>query len=132
MRRAIAGVVAAAVCGMSGCIIVVDRDREVRYYSEDGKPSRPIGVYLGEVDRATATQLGIERGNAALVTSVSSHSPADKGGLKAYDIITGVNGDTHASPDRVRRAIQNQNAGGELHFAVVRGGQPLTVCIVKP
>jgi serine protease Do len=132
MRRAIAGVMVAAVCGMSGCIIVVDRDREVRYYSEDGKPSRPIGVYLAEMDRATASQLGIDRGEAALVTSVSSHSPADKGGLKAYDVITSVNGDTHASPERVRRAIQNQNAGGELHFGLLREGKPLTVCVVKP
>ena len=58
-----------------------------------GRVSRGrIGVSIQEVNAQFAESFGLERPRGALVGSVESGGPADKGGVKAGDIILSVNG----------------------------------------
>jgi serine protease Do len=58
-----------------------------------GKVTRGrIGVQIQEVNAQFAESFGLDRPRGALVTLVEGDGPADKGGVKAGDIIVGVNG----------------------------------------
>ena len=58
-----------------------------------GKVSRGrIGVSIQEVNAQFAESFGLDRPRGALVGSVESGGPADKGGVKAGDIILSANG----------------------------------------
>ncbi len=51
-----------------------------------------IGVNIQEVDQALANSFGLPRPQGALVSRVEPGSPAEKAGIKAGDVILGVNG----------------------------------------
>lgn len=51
-----------------------------------------IGVNIQEVDQALANSFGLPRPQGALVSRVEPGSPAEKAGIRAGDVILGVNG----------------------------------------
>jgi serine protease Do len=51
-----------------------------------------IGVNIQEVDQTLANSFGLPKPRGALVSRVEPGSPAEKGGIRAGDIILGVNG----------------------------------------
>lgn len=115
---------------LSGCLIVVDHGDHDSYVRDDDTYHRGrIGVYLDSVEPSTASQVGVDRTRATLVTGVVGDSCAEKAGLKTYDVITGVDGSPDASPSRVRRAIREHKSGEEVSFAILREGKPLTITV---
>lgn len=61
---------------------------------------------------------------------VVAAGPAEKAGLKAGDIITGVNGEKLTAKNVLSDVIQKYNVGEAIKLKVLRAGQILTVSVV--
>lgn len=91
---------------------------------KDGKKVRRgwIGVTIQDVDENAAKALGMEKPHGALIGSVMPNEPADKGGVKAGDIITAVNGKTVEDSAALLRAIAAEKPGSTATVTVWRNG----------
>ncbi|NNE94127.1 MAG: Do family serine endopeptidase [Verrucomicrobiales bacterium] len=79
-----------------------------------------LGVYLRELDTNFANALGRDDRSGVLVTEVGPGSPADKGGLKAGDLILKFNEKEVDSMPRLRLDISNTPPGSDVEFLVIR------------
>lgn len=122
------GLISGVVLG--GCVVVVDRTSD-EWSSEFRSSGRPkIGVTLAEPGRTLANQLKIDRGDATVITDVSANSPADRAGLKRYDIVTAIDGMPKADIDDLRRAVRSKEWGESINFTIIREGQTIEVPIL--
>ena len=82
---------------------------------------------MQNLSRRQAEYLGI-KGNdgGVLVVEVEDSSPADKGGLKRYDVIIELNGKKTRSADELSRAVKDVQPGRTIKVKVVREGKSLT------
>ena len=91
-----------------------------------GHVNRPyLGVTFEQLDETAAAGVGLVVG--ALVTNVSSGSPADRGGIKVHDVITKVN-DQAIDDDHPLGAVLRQYASGtKVSLNVYRNGKNQTL-----
>ncbi len=89
------------------------------------RSSDRLGITTGDLSPQLRDYFGAKAG--VLVTSVADGSAASKAGIKAGDVMTGVNGQTIDTPADVRREIGRIDAGAEFSIDVVRDKKPLTV-----
>ena len=88
---------------------------------KSGKVSRGrIGVQIQEVSAQIADAFGLDRPRGALVGSVEKDGPADKGGVKAGDIIVRVDGKAIERDAEVPSLISNTKAGSDTQIEVWR------------
>jgi serine protease Do len=100
-----------------------------------GRPLAWLGAYgLEPMDREVAAFLKLESQSGAVVSEVLEGSPAEKAGLKAHDIILGVDGTAlpRFRPDRVvvdyvERLIAARTPGQTLTLSVLRGSERMEV-----
>jgi len=95
-----------------------------------GKVSRGrIGVSIQEVNAQFAESFGLDRPRGALVGSVENGGPADKGGVKAGDIILSANGRAIERSSELPAVIAAVRPGTETALEVWRdrGVRKLTV-----
>jgi serine protease Do len=98
-----------------------------------GRPLAWLGAYgLEPMDREVAAFLRLESQSGAVVSEVLEGSPAEKAGLKAHDIILGVDGKPlpRFRPDRVvvdyvDRLIAAKAPGEAMALTVLRGSARL-------
>lgn len=131
-RRTVTMLGCALVAGVAafspGCIIV--SDREVHYRDEPSGPRQGrIGVEIDDTSAALAAQTGADRHRSCVLTGVVAGSPADRAGLKRYDVVTHIDGRDYASPSALREAIRGRREGDTLQLTVVREGKPVTATI---
>jgi serine protease Do len=94
-----------------------------------GRPLAWLGAYgLEPMDREVAAFLKLESQSGAVVSEVLEGSPAEKSGLKAHDIILGIDGKPlpRFKPDRVvvdyvERLIAAHHPGDTMALTVLRG-----------
>jgi serine protease Do len=94
-----------------------------------GRPLAWLGAYgLEPMDREVASFLKLESQSGAVVSEVLEGSPAEKAGLKAHDIILGIDGKPlpRFRPDRVvvdyvERLIAARLPGDTMTLSVLRG-----------
>ncbi len=84
-----------------------------------------IGVTVSDMSDQLGEYFGAKDG--ALVTSVTSDSPAARAGVKAGDVITAINGQEVKVPSDLRRAAQRLSAGAEFTIDVLRDKKKLTL-----
>jgi len=86
-----------------------------------------IGVSLDRSvePEVTLKALGVDHG--AIVESVSKGGPADKGGVRAGDIILGVNGTPVKDGDDLISHVADTAVGGTATLTVDRDGKPVTL-----
>lgn len=77
-----------------------------------------LGVTIESIDDQLAEYFGVKEG--VLVKSVQDGSAAQKAGLKAGDVITGINGSKVYESSDVNRALERLEDGGEFTVDVVR------------
>jgi serine protease Do len=82
-----------------------------------------IGVALRDVDPDLQGPLGLPQTSGALVQDVRTASPAERAGLKPYDLITAVDGLEVVSNDALIREISARAPGSTARLAVVRDGR---------
>ncbi len=82
-----------------------------------------IGVALRDVDPDLRVPLGLPQVSGALVQDVTSGSPAERAGLKPYDLITAVDGIDVVANDALIREISARTPGSTARLEVIRDGR---------
>jgi serine protease Do len=88
-----------------------------------------IGVALRDVDPDLQVPLGLPQTSGALVQDVTTGSPAERAGLKAYDLITSVDGLDVTTNDALIREIAARAPGTTAKLEVIRDGRPRDVLV---
>ncbi len=115
-----------------GFAIPVNMVRVVVASARSGGTSvkRPwLGAKLQAVTPEIADSLSLKRPVGALVGNVTPGSPAAKGGLKAGDLIVGIDGQVVDDPNAFDYRFATKSLGGEAQLAVLRGGKEMKVAV---
>jgi len=107
-----------------------DDDGELEIVLEDfafGADRGFMGVELDDLNEQLGEYFGVDDGDGALISKVRDDSPAAEAGLKAGDVIVGVNGDAVDDADEVHEAMAATEPGQEIEIKVVRKGQNKTL-----
>ncbi len=102
---------------------------------EHGEISRGrLGVTAQDLTPELAKAFGIKATQGTVVAQVAVGSPAEKAGLKAGDVITGVNGKPVRNSADVRNSIGLLRVGEQVKIEVLREGKAsvLTATIAEP
>lgn len=89
-----------------------------------------LGIQMSGLDKASATELGVDPKKGAFVAQVFNGSPAAKAGIQAGDYIVGANGQEIKSTDQVVRLVSDIPAGRSATFSVLRSGKTLELKVV--
>ena len=100
----------------------------VAQLKKDGRVTRAwLGVAIQDLTAEIREYYEAKDQKGVLVTEVYKGNPADKGGIKASDIITAVDGKTVTSARDLSRAIAESPVGKEIPISIVRRGEKQTV-----
>jgi serine protease Do len=99
----------------------------------EGKVARPwLGVAVTSVTPSIQQYYNLSVSSGALITSITSGSPADKAGLKPGDVITKMNNENIATADDLLSAIGSYQVGDQVQILYYRGNeQDLTVVTLE-
>lgn len=81
-----------------------------------------LGIVVLPIPSQEASRLGVTQGPGVVVYQVQGGSGADRAGLKAGDVITGLNGQAVTDPNSFRNAIASTPPGSEVTLTVRRDG----------
>ena len=94
---------------------------------EDGRIRRGfLGIVMGDLDEATAGQLGLAR-DGVLVRGVERQSPAAKAGVQPGDVILVAGGKPVESVQQLRLVIGQKRPGDKLPLVLKREGKEMTI-----
>jgi serine protease Do len=88
-----------------------------------------LGVGLTALTPALRQALDATPADGALVQDVTAGTPADRAGLRAYDVITGADGHPIASDEELIRYISSRMPGTVADFDIWRDGERRTMGI---
>src|SRR5438874_4482015 len=92
-----------------------------------GRVSRGyMGVGLRDVDVDLERSLKLTVDHGALVQDITAGSPADRAGLRPYDVITSLDDRAIANDDQLLREVSARAPGSAAHLRVVRDGREQT------
>lgn len=86
-----------------------------------------LGVKIQTVTKDMAEGLGLDSAHGALVSEVTAKSPAERGGLRAGDAITAVNGRKIEDSRDLARKIADYAPGTTVAVLVRRGDRDRTI-----
>jgi hypothetical protein len=88
------------------------------------RPPVMLGVTLSSPSEALRNQLGLAPEGGILINSVVEGLPADRAGLKPFDIIVQLNGSREvATQTALRDILRERKPGDTLKVTVLRGGE---------
>jgi serine protease Do len=94
----------------------------------DGRVARGyVGVFLTDVTPALSRSLNLPVTEGALVQDLRSGSPAERAGLRAYDIIVGMDGREVVGNDDLIRRVSARQPGTLARLDVVRDNRRVVV-----
>ncbi len=88
-----------------------------------------LGVALRDVDADVQRALGLGEASGALVEDVTPGSPAERAGLRSYDVITAVDGRAVAGDDMVIRTVARLAPGQTARIDYARDGRMHSVLL---
>ena len=93
------------------------------------KTENYIGISVIGPNDYMRAQLGLTDGKGMVVNQVEKGSPAEKAGVKKYDIVLELNGKPIDSPESLKRQVQ---AAQEYVSAlkILRAGKPMTINVL--
>jgi serine protease Do len=86
-----------------------------------------VGVIIQDLTPDLQRSLNAGNSEGAVVSEVEKDSPAEKAGLKPYDIITSVNGKEVHSNAEVRNMISAMKPASTAELGIIRDGKQKTV-----
>ncbi len=96
----------------------------VKQLKEHGKVRRGfLGVTYQDVDHALAQSFGMKEVYGAIIPQVSEGSPAEKGGLKAGDIVLEINGQRIETAADLPFIIGQTEPGEKVRLLILRDGK---------
>jgi len=107
--------------GLGFAIPINNVKRSIDEFIEKGSTSYGwLGVSLMDATRDIMAELGIENRRGALASQVFLGSPADKGGIRAGDFITHVNGKEARGVQPLQMLVGDLKPGETAVFTVIR------------
>jgi serine protease Do len=103
------------------------REREVVAAAENGG----LGLAVQPVTASMAAELGLERAEGLVITSIKPGSPAEEAGLQRGDVIAEINRRPVRNLSDYNRAVEKIEKGKSLLFLVRRGEGSLFLAL-KP
>jgi serine protease Do len=88
-----------------------------------------LGVQIQPVTADIAESLGLEKAQGALISDVTTGSPALKAGLKSGDTILKVDGTEVSNARDLAKVIARIAPGKVVELAIIRDGKPQTVSV---
>ena len=88
-----------------------------------------MGVTLSDVDPALQRSLRLTSTRGALVQDVTDGSPGHRAGLRAYDLITGIDDKRVVTNNEIIREVARRGPGTLARLQVVRDGRTQTVTV---
>lgn len=96
----------------------------VKQLKEKGKVVRGyLGVYMGNITEDFKKTLNLKSKKGALVNEVESGTPAEKAGLKQYDVIIEINGKQVEDKDDLALKVADIEPGTRVNIKVIRDGK---------
>ena len=83
-----------------------------------------LGISIEPVLEADAEYLGLPEVAGALVQDVTPGAPAERAGLKAYDVITALDGEKVLTGNDLQHKIALRAPGDRIRVTVYRDGRP--------
>ena len=94
----------------------------------DGRVRRGyIGVLLAPLTPEVVKELNLPTEAGALITSVQPNTPGARAGLRARDVITGLNGKPISDMRAFRLAVSQMTPGTKVTVKLLRGGEEKTL-----
>jgi serine protease Do len=86
-----------------------------------------LGVSIAEVSEDDLERLKLRAARGVLVRGVMPGEPADKGGVRANDVIIGIDGTRLDTPRDLQRVVSSTPVGKKVRVVVMRDGQETEV-----
>jgi len=86
-----------------------------------------LGAQAQDLSPELASAFGLKDHRGAVITQVVPDSPADRGGLRAGDIVTHINGRQVKSADTLRNTLGLLRVGETVELKILREGKARTV-----
>ncbi|HEY9869554.1 MAG TPA: trypsin-like peptidase domain-containing protein, partial [Candidatus Obscuribacterales bacterium] len=115
-----------------GFAIPIDVARDVaKQLLEKGTITRAyLGIYMQDLNEQLARSLGLgPTARGVVVVRVAAGGPAERGGLKAGDVIQKIDGTSVEASKQVQQIVRSRKPGESINILVIRDGslQALTV-----
>ena len=88
-----------------------------------------IGVTLETVTPSLQRALGLASATGAIVQEVSPDTPAERAGIRAYDVIRSVDGRDVTSSDELIRDVSGRQPGSVARLQVMRDGREQDIMV---
>lgn len=88
-----------------------------------------LGVGLQDIDESLQKEFNTEPGVGALITEVQPGTPAQRGGLRAYDVILSLNGKKVESVQDLRLSVASMQPGTKVTLQISRERKPMELTI---
>ncbi len=82
-----------------------------------------LGVTIKPIDEDVRKVLGLKSNKGALINSIEAGSPADKAGLKTYDVIIEVEGEPIKDDNDLKFKIAELPPGKRINIKIIRDGK---------
>jgi len=86
-----------------------------------------LGVSIAEITDDDLGRLKLTEAKGVLIRSVMPGEPAEKGGIKANDVITAIDGTELVTPRDLQRLVSGTPVGKRVRVTVLREGKPSDV-----
>jgi len=86
-----------------------------------------LGILINPVTEETAKVLNLPSLKGAVVSRVEKGSPADKAGLKNYDVIVEFDGKPVNSPSQLKAMIGQTEPGKRVSLKIIRDGKEINL-----
>lgn len=127
------GITSAKLGGRQGLNFAIPINLALRVYRELREQGQVRHPWLGiegqteRVDPQWIEMFDFPANQGALITRIAPNSPADRGGLQVFDLVTEANGRTITSVGNLRRAIESLSVGDLVTLKLVRSGTELNL-----
>ncbi|MHC4912682.1 MAG: Do family serine endopeptidase [Planctomycetota bacterium] len=86
-----------------------------------------LGIYIKDVDPDMAESLELDDAKGVVVETVVADSPAEKAGMKRYDVIIELDGERVEKANEFRNRVAMMKPGTEVRIVVIRNGRRKTL-----
>jgi S1-C subfamily serine protease len=135
-RGEVVGVNTAIILGTQGICFAVASNTANFVLGELVRHSRVRRSFIGiaaaqtPLPRRLRAAAGIEQASAVTVSSIETGSPADRGGLRAGDVILAIDGTTVTAADDLVRNLTADKIGRSVTLAILRHGERRTISLI--
>jgi S1-C subfamily serine protease len=135
-RGEVVGINTAVIMGAQGICFAVAANTASFVLGELVRHGRVRRAFIGIAAQQTAIPqrrrraAGLSQDGAVMVGTVEADSAASRAGLKAGDIIVGIDGEIIAGADDLVRALTGDKIGREVALDLLRGMERLTLSVM--